>query len=263
MAGDASEKYQLGRLILEYLRTFTWPVVILVFVLVYWEDVRNIIERRHINVFGLEIGPAVERIEQVKVTTQQELQDIRALVETLNERYERELALATEKLEGEGEAAPAPVSPVSESTAELARDIETKIASLGKNLGREVQDIREQYTRQQMPVQQMPAVQGPPATRAPDRRAVEVARLERNGFEAILARDLEAALNSFERASELWPDYHNVSEIRDLLRRVAGFEKPPDESIWAGIDNRILTQFSWGMPEDIRQRFRAAVTKKS
>ena len=92
MAADEERRYVLGRLILDYIRTFMWPAVVLLAVVIYQDDLMGILKGRQFKAFGVEVGPAVEQIQQVEATTQQELADIAALVETLQASYERELA---------------------------------------------------------------------------------------------------------------------------------------------------------------------------
>lgn len=81
-----------------------------------------------------------------------------------------------------------------------------------------------------------------------------------DGFEFILDRNIHDAIDSFRMAESTWPEYHNVGEIRRLLE---GFleilETAPRseiEAVWLDIYDEILSEYSWGMPEDIRTRFR-------
>ena len=66
-------RFALGRLVLDYIRTFTWPVLLLLAVIFYKEDVLNILREREVNIFGVQIGP---RVQEIKHQTQAELQDI-------------------------------------------------------------------------------------------------------------------------------------------------------------------------------------------
>jgi hypothetical protein len=91
-------------------------------------------------------------------------------------------------------------------------------------------------------------------------RADEAAPFERAGFEAILERRLDDAIEAFERARAVWPDYHNVDEIAAYLSEVRATEAPLDAASWAAIDRIILTRYSWGMPAHLRDAFRARVT---
>jgi hypothetical protein len=104
------------------------------------------------------------------------------------------------------------------------------------------------------------ALRSAPTPGVPRARADQAAAFERAGFQAILDRRLEDAIAAFESAREVWPDYHNVAEIADYLAQVEATADPLDDSDWAAIDRTILTRYSWGMPAQLRDSFRARVT---
>lgn len=256
MALDETHGYPLGRLILDYLRSFMWPGVLLLIALFYWEDIFGVIKDRQVNILGVEIGPTVERIQQVEATTQQELQDVAALVETLKANYETELQSAIAALSNGGATAAETVA-VPDTVTAVADDIDAKLSSLRENLDREVQQIQAQATRAPQAAQRPPAQAATEA--AADSRAARVAAFERAGFEAILARDFEAALENFTEARKTWSDYHNVAEIQRRLAQLKKKGGAPDAAKWAEIDRAILTEFSWGMPSDLRAQFREQI----
>jgi hypothetical protein len=209
--------------------------------------------RRSVKVLGVEIGPAVAQLQE---TTEQELADLQALVTELQANYRRELEATRAGAEGSFE------TPVSEETQEAAQAVETKLSSLRANLDRETQALREMTVQQALP---RPTALSPgpiqaPLPTAPTARADEAAAFERAGFEAILGRRLDDAIKAFESARAIWPDYHNVAEIGNYLARVKATEEPRDAADWAAIDRTILTRYSWGMPADLRDTFRARVT---
>jgi hypothetical protein len=146
---EGGQRYELGRLILDYLRTFMWPVVIVAFALFYCEDAVELIKEREVKVLGVEIGPAVAQLQE---TAEQELADLQALVAELKANFRRELAAA-------GATQPSPEAAseaeVSEQTREAARAVETKLSSLRANLDREAQALREVATQQALPQQTM------------------------------------------------------------------------------------------------------------
>jgi len=86
-------------------------------------------------------------------------------------------------------------------------------------------------------------------------RKDKVTKLEHSGFTAVVNRDLTGAISAFSEASNLWPDYHNVSEIKKLL--IKNEEKLSGEEsteAWKGIIKTISAQYSWGMPPDVREQ---------
>lgn len=100
------------------------------------------------------------------------------------------------------------------------------------------------------------------AAQAPDvkvSRAQTVEKLEREGFEAILNRDIKLAIDSFGKATELWPSYHNVAEIHQFLKSNQRVLSRKDAPQWQTINEKILAQYTWGMPRDLREKF---VSKK-
>lgn len=257
MAQDTGQRYEFGRLVLDYIRSFMWPVILVLAALFYWEDLMSLIKEREVDVFGVRIGPAVERLQAVEAATQQELQDVAVLVEALKASYQEDLQAAIEQIRA-GDGAPENL-PAPEHAAAVAQDIDAKLSSLKQNLGREVQQIQQEVT-QAPPAPAAPAASDAPATPLQTRatsRADHVARLERRGFEAIVERDLQAAIEAFTEARQLWPDYHNVAEIQRFLTQMARRDAPLDEAAWATINRTILTEYSWGMPADIRAELRA------
>jgi hypothetical protein len=256
---EGGQRYELGRLILDYLRTFMWPVVIVAFALFYFEDMVELIKGREVKVLGVEIGPAVAQLQE---TTEQELDDLQALVAELEANFRRELEAAGAR-DPSAEASSEPL--VSEETREAAQAVETKLSSLRANLDREAQALREVAVQQALPDQT--ALPPGPVQITPMQparaRADEAAALEQAGFEAILDRRLDDAIAAFERAREVWPDYHNVAEIAAYLARTKATEAPLDAADWAAVDRAILTRYSWGMPAHLRDAFRDAIGASS
>ncbi|MGF1733679.1 hypothetical protein [Photobacterium kasasachensis] len=84
-------------------------------------------------------------------------------------------------------------------------------------------------------------------------RLEKVERLERAGFEALLKRDVEGAIKQFSSAERLWPEFHNVSEIKRLLvEKKSHLIETDNDSAWNATIRTILEKYSWGMPSDIR-----------
>ena len=226
MASEAGDRYALGRLVLDYLRIFIWPAILFLVILLFREDVREILRSREFEVAGVfKIGQQVERLE---AQAAEEIADVRALVQELQDRPD----LPAET---------------------VAADIDSKLTRLTSNLSREVQQI------QQIAPNLAPARpgggEGAQAARDPGSTATAAA-LEREGFEALIDKDAASALTAFERAEAAWPDYHNVAEIRALLAEYQARLTDSDAKAWRKLYRVILTEHSWGMPSDLRPRFR-------
>lgn len=229
MASDAGDRYALGHLILEYLRTFMWPAIALAIVLVFQDDVRKILENREVEVAGVvRIGPQIEQLEQ---QAREEIADIRALLQA--------------QQDSDGETA--------EVNEQVTADIENKLANLSTALSRGVEQIQQTAPAAGQVQTQAPA--------APEQSRVQkVAAMERRGFLALLDRDVTAASSAFGEAFAEWPDYHNVSEIRRLLDRWEGELSDRQSPKWKEVYRIVFADLSWGMPSDLRPEFRALAT---
>ncbi len=80
---------------------------------------------------------------------------------------------------------------------------------------------------------------------------------EINGFRAILEGDLENARRLFEVAYNAYPTYHNVDEIyrrvltQDRVKAYTIGSSNEKQLIQREIMQEIVTNYSWGMPEDL------------
>lgn len=225
MPADQTDRYALGRLVLDYLRMLMWPVILLTVAVIYADDVRTILSSREVEVAGVfKIGQQVKKIEE---SAAEEIADIRALLEKMQ------------------------ADPTLDRAA-LAVDIESKLDNLSGNLSREVEQI--QQTAPAIAATLAPAVEpgAVPAAGGP----TSAPSLERDGFQALIDRDVDKAIANFGRAKELYPDYHNVSEIHDLLVAHKAELEDRDSPSWARVFRQIVAQYSWGMPAEFRLEFR-------
>jgi len=92
---------------------------------------------------------------------------------------------------------------------------------------------------------------------------------EEAGFQALLAGDLMKARQYFESAYELLPILHNVDEIYNRLLTISQIERYENASnseqqkILQDIYRQILDQYSWGMPNDVKQEMRRRLAEGS
>src|SRR5262249_10756835 len=91
---------------------------------------------------------------------------------------------------------------------------------------------------------------GGPRDQAPD--------LEAKGFQYILQKDADAALQAFTEAEKLWPTYHNVTEIRRLLKQnhdeLAKAPKGEKSVAWSNLYSALLGPYKWGIPPEVLSR---------
>jgi hypothetical protein len=73
------------------------------------------------------------------------------------------------------------------------------------------------------------------------------------GFKHLMSRDVASSIQAFSEAEKIWPDYHNVSEIRQLLSKNKEALGTKESTMWKELYQTLLNNFSWGMPSEIRQ----------
>jgi hypothetical protein len=117
----------------------------------------------------------------------------------------------------------------------------TKIETIDQNASRELAQVQEASINTKLIKDQTVS-------------KFSVAAAERAGFEAILDRNVDVAISQFGSARKIWADYHNVSELEKVLKRKKS--NLNNEANWQDLEELILQKYSWGMPSDIRARFR-------
>lgn len=224
---EQQDPYVRARLVLEYLRAFAWPLVVLVILALYGPDLVGLVSEREFEAFGVRFGP---RIAEVQEQVEAELADVRDLLERQRNAPEAE-------------------------REQIAEDLAVKVRNLEENVTRAVDDIRQSADQAQTATgrQARPPI---PAEITTSRRT-DAQRLEAEGFDALIARDAEQALSVLDEAHRLWPDYHNVAEIRTLLRTAGGRLNDPNSPAWKDVYRSILTDYSWGMSKEHRAALRA------
>lgn len=194
---------ELAKLILEYIKVLMWPLILALVLLMYSEDVLNIINTREVDAFGLKIGGTLDNIA---------------------ETYESEIAILKEQI------------------AELESNDDNQKTQLLTKLNNITSNVRQDLTALRTQVEE-------PSQQATINKEDAIAA-ERRGFQALKDKDIDLALLEFSTAKEKWPSYHNVDEIVTLLRRSRSGLTTPQQ--WQKLYQTILTQYSWGMPQSVR-----------
>ena len=228
---NAEKSIATARLILDYIRTFIWPLVVVFILLLYKQDVLQLIKTRQIKVAGVfEVG---ESINDLNANAQAELADLRKFIEEIR-------ASAND---------PAKV-------AQLTENLTANVDSLKVNLDKNITQIKRESTQ---PRQMKSEATAPSAADAKG----QAQSLELRGFEALLDRDVDAAIDAFAKAEALWPDYHNVTEIKRLLTRkqneLASAPKEGKSPAWSELYRILISKYSWGMPTAVRTKLHAAL----
>lgn len=223
--------YPKARLLLDYLRTLSWPVVAIGILAIYGGDIRKMFTEREVEFpGGLRIGA---RIDDINNNLSDEVAEIRSLLGELQSSFDS-------------------------AESEVAEEIEIKITSLEESVDRELNQIQQIVPGISAPATADVQVQTPlPLSREIGGQTAE--DWEQRGFTALIERDIDAAISAFTNAYNLWPQYHNVSEIRKLLRRRRPeLEDPANDAAWSLLYRSMLAQYSWGMPPEVRAAIRQA-----
>jgi hypothetical protein len=89
----------------------------------------------------------------------------------------------------------------------------------------------------------------------------DASTFEREGFIAIVNKDVVSAIDLFTKARDLWPNYHNVSEIRGLLiKHKANLLDSNDNVSWKVVIEEVLQKYSWGIPQELREELAKLIT---
>ena len=213
--------------ILEAIKIFIWPTLAVVAILWLGTDLKEIIKNRTWKIGIIEVG---DRISNLGNTLQDEL--------LLQKDYLNKIL-----------ANPADPNKVKEYASKAIESIE----SAQKGVKKEVQNIQEAIPQGLTPElgQKAPAVEQKEASEKKPNTAKE---WEAIGFKYLLARDVKSAIEAFSEAEKIWPDYHNVAEIRKLLVQNRGSLEQLGGQKWQEIYQKVATQFSWGMPPDLREQ---------
>ncbi|QPB85427.1 hypothetical protein CWC22_020610 [Pseudoalteromonas rubra] len=210
MNDNTEQKLAAYRLVLDYIKVFLWPAILILAFAVYGDKLFKIIEQREIDAFGLKLGKQIEDISS---------------------NYEAQIAQLKKDIQA------------SQEPATLLKKVDGIQVNLAKQLSNVKQSVLLTKTQS-----------------VPNRKA-QVDQYERAGFNAILARDISEALSQFSAAQAIWPDYHNVSEVKRLLSKQKNQLHDSQSTAWQAVFDTILMQYSWGMPDDIRAQFRQVATK--
>jgi hypothetical protein len=208
-------------LVLEYLKVFIWPLLLLVGVLMFRPQIVEIISTRELSLGSLTVG---KKIEGIGNSMQQQL--------AIQKRYIAEMEAHADN--------PALVR-------ENARWLLGVIPTVQKNVGQDIVALQQAIQEGEAPSRG-----APPASRESQKTASD---WEQKGFEALLAKDVDAAIGAFSQAEALSPGYHNVAEIQRLLADRHDALKAKDAD-WKSVYKPIVGRYSWGVPPEVLNRLK-------
>lgn len=220
-----AEKSKL-EIILEFVKTFIWPALVVIGIFWLGPDLKDMLKSRTWKIGIIEVGDRVSNLEN---TLQDELLQQQDYLDKI-------LADPTD----------------AEQVKTYAARAKDAIANAQEGIRKEVRNIKETIP-EPLPAEPAQATREPAVKEKP----TTAKGWERLGFTHLLDRDVQAATEAFSEAQKIWPDYHNVSEIRSLLVRQQGALEQRDAAEWEEIYREILTKYSWGMPLEVRDAMQA------
>jgi|GEM_PF-2474843 len=224
-----------AELILEYVKVFIWPVLITIAVLVYHNLALDIIKNRKWKVGIVEVG---ERVETLEKAVQEQLIFQKDNLESIKEHANN----------------PDKVKQIADMLLLSLKNTQVGVKQEARSIGANIERPVQQGSSQDGAKYNSEAKKSTPTT------AVE---WEKQGFSYLLSKNIDDALRAFTEAETIWPDFHNVSEIRSLLVKEKNFAKGGATTNWNRIYNSILKDYSWGMPSDARKKMQQLVEKGS
>jgi hypothetical protein len=78
-----------------------------------------------------------------------------------------------------------------------------------------------------------------------------------NRFASLLDHNFDEAFKNFNEAAALYPDLHDVREIRDLLLQQKVQLQSNDARAWKSLYSTILDKYPWGMPLGVKTKIEA------
>lgn len=81
---------------------------------------------------------------------------------------------------------------------------------------------------------------------------------EGEGFESLLNKDVKGAILYFRSSEDSKPGYHNCWEIYNFLKKNERNLAKPESLIWQELYSKLVTDWSWGMTQEIKLRLKIA-----
>jgi len=248
-----------AKLFLEYVRVFIWPLIVLLVVLLFRGQIMEMISSGDFqaNVFGVQVKAVNNAvIEELKDREKELKRNIDALNRQLSQQqdYYNELLAQYKSLEAlaHEQAGTQPDDPLasegqSDQRASLAKatqarqNLEARGEALFSAIQTKVDASRRIVTAAE---------------------ADEAAQTEREAFEALLAGEYQQAATLFQETEQIYPSYHNASEIDRLLDNNLDRLLDPKTSQQARreIFSTILEKYTWGMPPELQKKMKKAIS---
>lgn len=212
-------------LILESIKIFLWPVVILAAIFWFGNDLKDMLKNRSFKIGLVEVGDRISNLEgsvQGGLISQKDYLD--QILDNANDSVKvREL---TEKA----------IQAIENAQIGIKKEIQ--------NISKAVPEFTESMPEQKS---------------HPRNKPVTAIEWENEGFQALLNRDIEGVILALTESEKIRPDLHNVSEIRRLLIKNQESLQDPNSENWKTVYQQILKKYSWGMPSYARQQMESYI----
>lgn len=88
---------------------------------------------------------------------------------------------------------------------------------------------------------------------------VSASEWESKGLNSLLDKDVEGALEAFQNAYEIYPTFHNVYEIKNLINSKKEKLKNERAVEWNELMKIIYEKYSWGIPSSTKTKIKATI----
>jgi replication initiation and membrane attachment protein DnaB len=211
--------------ILESIKVFMWPVIILIALFWFGSDLKEMLSNRSFKIGMVEVGDRISNLEgsvQGGLISQKDV--LNQILENANDSVK-----------------------VRELTEKALQDIKnTQI------------DIQEEIQNISKAVPELSQAT-PEQVKSSSAKTLTAQDWEEKGFQALLNRNIDGVIQALTESEKIRPNLHNVSEIRRLMVKNKVSLSDPTSEQWKIVYAEILEKYSWGLPSSARQQMEAYI----
>lgn len=239
-------------LALNFLKVLIWPVLTMVILFSFHAEIGSLLGGEiEAEIFGVKLkGKRISGMDQLEKQAQQLNEALSAAAAKLSEQDANSIKLQEENAE------------LRKALEDQNQKIEAVTASGGISIIKPTplmaQESKTLTTKSQNLTSAIQADIDRAQSIVRGKNIDQAQEYEMKGFEYLLKDQFDDAIRSFDTSYTAYPDYHNVDEIRKLLRRhKKELEDPATrDSAKKEIYGQILSRFKWGMPESAEKEMR-------
>ena len=239
-------------LTLNFLKVLIWPVLIVVVLFSFHDEIGSLLGGEvEAEIFGVKLkGKKISGVDQLEQQSKQLREALSDAARKLNEQDSTNLKLREEN------------AILRKSIEEQNQNIENaKVSGIMptiKSVPLMVQESKELTAKSKSLSASIQADIDRAQSIVRGKNLDQARENESKGFEYLLSDQFDDAIRSFDASYAAYPDYHNVDEIRNLLRRNKGGldDLSTRNSTKKEIYGHILSKYKWGMPESTEKEMR-------